>query len=137
VSSTNPFTTTFDGRLGGLQFKQLFVRNDSYDHWYTNITVTPIDTLGLGLVHGVKEDGSVYEGFSWKLIERSVPPALIEWDAVDPGNALVLSQNLGSSLLGDTTTFLPFWVQVSVARNQPIEVITSITLRVSAMEYVV
>lgn len=128
ITSSNPLTFTFDGRVGGTMSRKIYIRNDNPDRWYTNITVQPVDTSGTNIV-----DGST-PGFFWKLKEKDINPTPEEWDLVSNGNQITLSKNLGNNLLGDIVTFLPIWVKVSVPRGMDLQTIKDVVLRIQATE---
>lgn len=114
---TNPFATAFDGRAGGSVEKRLFVRNDDPLRSYEDIVVT---------VDGVES------WFSWKLSAGDTQPTSEEWSLLTGDHAHL--PNLGTSLLPDIATYLPFWVRIEVPSNINVQVITSVQLRVDATE---
>jgi hypothetical protein len=128
ISDENPFTVTFDGRIGGAQAKKVYIRNDASDKWYSSIQLVVLDTIGASIV-----DGTV-SGWSWKLMEKDIPPTEEEWAEVSPGNTISFSSSLGSSSLADTITYLSVWVRVEIPRGQSIQTITDIVLRLTAQE---
>jgi hypothetical protein len=131
LSSLSPFTVTFDGRLGGSQAKKLYIRNDDATRWYEDITVLAVDAESPSIVDGSSE------GYSWKLLEKDLSPSPQEWDQVGNGETLTITSDLGTASLADTVAYLPLWVRVTTPRNQPISTITSVTLRIAAIEGVV
>ena len=131
VSSTNPFTITLDGEIGGARDIQLYIRNDNEDRWYNNIQVLPYDSHGNNIV-----DGTI-TGWFWRVLEKDVAPTTEEWLDVAAGNTITLTSNIGSSTLGDTSTYLPFWVRVAIPRWQLADNITRVVLRLSATENLV
>lgn len=126
-----PFTITFDGRIGGAQDRLVYIRNDDATRWYSSVTISAHDTEGFNLVDGSQA------GFSWKLMSKDIPPTEEEWALVSPGNTVSFSGNLGSDTLGDIITFVPVWVRVEIPRGQAVSVFTDITLRVRATEALV
>jgi len=125
---TNPFYITIDGREGGAIDSLLYVRNDNIERYYTDITVQAVDLSGGWLTNGTK-------GFSWKLIEGNQKPLPEEWQATSDGNLLSLSDDLGTSLIGDIITYLPFWVRVKIPRNENVATIKTVVLRIEATEH--
>lgn len=123
-----PFTLTFDGRIGGAQDRQVFIRNHDASRWYSNIQIQAVDSAGLDLT-----DNSV-DGFMWKLLSKDIVPTEEEWAQVTAGASLSLSDSLGSSSLGNTVTFLPVWIRVQIPRGQSIQTIKDIVLRITATE---
>jgi len=127
ATSLSPFTVTFDGRLGGAIDKLLYLRNDDSAKWYSGITIQAVDTSGVDIV-----DGSI-EGFSWQLADKDIPLTVAEWQQILPANSLSMS-DVGTSILGDTSTYFAFWVRVTIPRGQAISTIKDVILRISAME---
>jgi len=124
----NPFVVTFDGRTGGAITKQLYIRNDNLDRYYRNIGISLIDTDSFQHI-----DGSVH-GWEWKLMISDLPPSEAEWYNIDPSNYLVFSDNLGSSSMGDTATYLSFWIRVAVPAKQLLQTIKTVYIRITAVE---
>lgn len=128
INSLNPFTVTFDGRIGGAQDRLIYLRNDDTDRWFNNITVQAIDPSGDDWV-----DGTI-PGFSWRLMQQDVAPTEEEWGLVAAGNTLSISTVLGSSIFADIVTYVPIWVRVQIPRGQAVSTITEIIFRISATE---
>ena len=124
-----PFTTTFDGRVGGSIDKLVYVRNDDLKRWYSDITVQAFDPDGDSMT-----DNSV-PGFNWKLEQSDIELHPVEWGLIAYGNTLYMDSDIGDSLSGDIVTFLPVWVRVTVPNNLPIQNITDIILRVGGTEH--
>ncbi len=97
--------TTLDCELGQAQETEYFIRNDDKDYYFTDISVkatsliAPDDTIGIETGWGVK------------LSAGATQPTEAQWETIDYGNTISLS-DLGSALASDTTTYLPFWVRV-------------------------
>ena len=119
-----PVITTHDGVLGEIVEIKLFVRNDDSTEYYTNIVVTPVsktvpdDTIGTASGHGVK------------LSAGSTQPTEAEWEAIDYGDAITLS-DIGSLGAGDDSTYLGFWYRVEVPAGTPADNKENIVLRLS------
>ena len=118
---TDPLLVTFDGTIGGVQEFKYYVRNDSVTHTYAGISMLPVDSSGLALIDGT-------EGFSWKLKAGSDQPLEAEWDTILDGNSITLSD------IGDTNTFLPFWVRIAVPRATSVQSFDQVTLKITATE---
>lgn len=103
----NPFSLTFDGRIGGVKEFRLYVRNDDPILYYTSITVKTQDT-GTDDITDRPDDG-----FSWKLSAGDIQPTQNDWANVAAANTISLS-DIGAELSPDSSTFLPFWVYVQV-----------------------
>lgn len=112
-----PFTLTFMGRIGGAIARKIYIRNDDLTRYYTNIVITPTS-----IVH------------SWKLLESDNEPSLEQWDRAISGQALSLSDSIGSSSQGDAAIYLSFWVQVSIPPEQAATNLTDTKLQISATE---
>lgn len=127
-SDNSPFTLTFDGKSGGSLEKCVYLRNDDTTKYYTSIQVQVVDSSGDNIVDGTKQ------GWEWRLKESDLPLMVDEWDEIEPGNTIVMSSDLGSSIKADTVTYLPIWVRVMVPGNQRIQVIDDIVFRIGATE---
>lgn len=132
IDDYKPFTISFDGSTGGSLVKKLYVRNDNLDRYYTNIQIYPIDNSS-----GIDHTDGTTDDWHWKLMEKDIPPSEEDWDGVDMGNILTLSSNIGNSSLGDTATYLSFWVRVTIPDKQLADNIKDIYLRMVATETVV
>ena len=126
----NPFTATFNGVLGEVVERKLYIRNDDSLYYYENIEVQPIDG-GDYIVDGSGET----DGYSWKLYAGDTQPLEEQWDLTSAGNQISLA-DIGSSGNPDTTTYLPFWVRISVPAGAPVEAYNSVLLRISFDEQV-
>jgi len=129
ISSDAPFTVTFDGRTGGQMDQCVYLRNDNLERWYDSIVIS------------ISDDGSTDHtddsegGWWWKLIQKDIQPANVEWLKVSAGNSLTIDADIGSEGAGDIVTYIPIWVRVSVPRSQPIQTIESIVFTVEATEH--
>jgi len=127
---TNPFSMSIDGRTGGTLDFQLFIRNDDATKWYDGISVAAISGTDNLLVNGSL-------GFAIKLETGNKRPTREEWNLVVDGASAIFSEGIGSSVSGDITVYLPFWIQVRVPANQPAAVIKGIVLQISVTEHLV
>ena len=118
VSTTTPFSVSFDGVSGGEQVRPLFIRNDDVGLWYDEISLEVI--------------GAVY---SWRLLEKNTPPVYEEWLSASEGVPLLLSSLIGENGLGDSCTYLPLWINIRVPPEIPAQTIVSVTLRLMAKEH--
>ena len=123
---TKPVIFSFDGVSGGTRIIQMYIRNDDITKYYTGIELTPITESGQDIINGS-------DGFSWKLIEGSSQPTEENWLIVSDGNTISFS-NIGSSGNGDDSTYLPFWVRVTIPRNVSIQSFENVKLRITATE---
>lgn len=126
------FTITFDGRIGGIVNRKIYLRNDNQNLFYTNISVRPLDS---------DDDRDITNessgGWFWKLAQQDLNPLSAEWNEIEPANTITISNNIGSSQRADIATFVPIWVQVSVPRGQDVQTIKSVALRIIAKENLV
>lgn len=127
---TNPFSMSIDGRTGGTLDFQLFVRNDDPTKWYDDISVGATDGAEDKLVTGGL-------GFSVKLQVGNKRPTHEEWNLIQPGSTVDFSDAIGSSVNGDITVYLPFWVRIQIPGNQPATVIKDLCIVVSATEHLI
>jgi hypothetical protein len=129
--SNNLFRVTFDGRIGGAQVYQIYIRNNDPTRWYSDIELSAEDTEAPNLV-----DNST-EGYGWKFLSKDIAPTELEWRDIDWGNTLYLADSIGSSSIGDISTFLSVWVRVEVPRGISVQKITDIVFRLAALEHFV
>ena len=123
-NNNNPFTIAFDGTTGGTIEKRLYLRNSSTLYYYTNIKVQPI----------ANGDNVVNTGdFYWKLKAGDAQPLLAEWNTITAGDEIDLS-DLGNASNADISSYLPFWVKISVPVNTSIQVFDNVTLRITATQ---
>ena len=127
-TALSPFTVTFDGRLGGAQDHKVYIRNNDAQRWYSSIALQAVDTYGTSTT-----DGSLV-GYNWKIAEGEDALSLEEWEAVNQGNQLSLSDSLGTATEGDIVTYLPVWIRVTVPGDLPLQTITDMVLRITATE---
>ena len=128
LDNTQPFTITFDGRIGGIIAKQVFLRNDDIEKWYKDITVVAVNTAGNNLVDGTRD------GYFWKLAKSDRELTLDEWALISPGNTLSITDEIGTDSFGDLITFLSLWVLVVTPSDQSITTNKSILLRINTTE---
>lgn len=126
---TNPVNVIIDGKTGSTIQQRLYVRNDDSDLSYSGISVTPIST-GLGITGAAGE-------LSLKLYPGNNQPSEDQWELVSAGNTISVSGVLGTDELGDTTTYLPFWMRVTSPRNMSVQTELGVKLEVQATEILV
>jgi len=104
----NRIVTSHNGTLGESVDALIYLRNDDQQVYYTGISVqindstSPDDTLGP-------------EGTGWgvRLFQGAREPTPAEWDSVTFDNIIVMP-DVGSTLGGNTNTYEPFWVRVTI-----------------------
>lgn len=127
---TNPLSHSFNGISGEVIQKRYYIRNDDAGYYYSNIAVQPIDG-GDNIVDGI----GVTDGFMWQLIAGDTQPLEAQWnpELAVPGEAISLG-DIGSSSDGDTRTYLPFWLRITVPRGAIIKSYQGVTLKITATE---
>lgn len=126
---TNALCLAFDGILGGTIQKRLYVRNDDSLYYYTDIEVDPVRYTGSDISDGVN-------GFSWKLIAGDTEPVEDQWSLVTPGASIDLG-DLGSAGSPDISTYLPFWLRVTVPPNTLVQTFEGTRLDITAEKNIV
>lgn len=129
IDTLHPFTITFNGSIGGAIDKQIYLRNSSLEHFYTDISIEAVDTS-----HTLDRTARNPAGYYWKLSSKTTPVSLEEWEEIPAGNTLSLSDNLGSSSKADIFTYLSIWVRISIPPGQRIQTIKNIVFRITATE---
>ena len=124
---TKPFSISFEGTAGGTKEVKLYVRNDDSLFYYTGIE------LGLEDLAASSHIDGTLTGFSWKLSAGDLKPTLNDWAHITAGDDISLS-NLGSSGTPNTSTYLPFWLQITVPANTSIQTIDTISFVLTATE---
>lgn len=118
---SNPIKEAIDGVEGGSIDRLYYVRNDDSGVTYSGISLSVDDTTGKSIVDGT-------DGFSWKLSAGSTRPTETEWTATTAGAAISLDD------IEDTSTFLPFWLRMTIPRNSRIKTYTDVNLVLTATE---
>jgi len=129
-SFDNPLTHSFNGTTGEVIERRYYIRNDDASRWYSNISVQPVVSSGDDIVDGV---GST-EGYSWKVLAGDSQPLEEQWELKDAGEAVSLGSDIGSGSVGDTTTYLPFWLRIQIPPNAPIASYQGIVLKIETTE---
>lgn len=132
-SFINPLSHSFNGTTGEVIQKRYYVRNDNAGFYYEDITVQPVDG-GDNIVDG----SGATDGFMWQLITGDQQPLEAQWaeTLAVPGTAISLP-NIGSSIDGDTRTFVPFWLRITVPVGANVKSYQDVTLKISATEGIV
>ncbi len=126
---TNALLVSLNGRLGGVFQKRLFVRNSESNKSYSSIQVLTQNPSDPTLVNGTKN-------IHWKLLSGDQQPDDLDWDGVSTGNTISIA-NIGTSLVADTTTYIPFWLYVRIPRNTNVETLLGVRLVINANELLV
>jgi len=123
-SITSPVKTSHDGKNGTTALKLLYLRNNKSTNYYTDITISPLD-----LVDPTPYGDLSYTETGWgvKLSKGGTELSEAEWDNIEWGEGIDMD-DVGSSSLGDTTTYYPFWFLVSSPPNTTAQIKTDIAL---------
>lgn len=125
---SNPFAESIDGRTGGTIERRMYVRNDSGAYTYSGIKVQSVSFTGRDITGGD-------DGFYWKLKSGSTRPTSQEWSTISGHNQITLG-DLGTGV-ADISTYLPFWLQITVPAGVDIQTFSGTTIRITATELVV
>jgi hypothetical protein len=133
VTSSYPIKTVHNGKDGDVKTLQLYLRNDDNEKWYSNIIIKPIDLIGADPYGDV-----VYRETGWgvKLSDGSAEPSNGEWEDIEWGEEISMS-NIGSSSVADSTTYYPFWYLITCPPNEDVKIKTDIVLEVGYTENMV
>lgn len=133
VSSNNSFTNSLlvgiNGRLGGVFQQRLFVRNSESNKSYSAISLFVENPVDPTLINGT-------QNILWKLSAGDTQPTDDIWLDINTGNTISLP-NIGTNLVPDSTTYLPFWLYVRIPRNTNIGTFTGINIVIDANEILV
>ena len=119
----NPLAITFDGVNGGTIERKLYLRNDNITKQYQNITIQPYDNPG---VEQQITNGS--NGYIWLLSAGDQRPLVEQWDLITPASVINLDD------ISDTTTYLPFWLRITVPAGVPATSFRSASLAITCDE---
>ena len=128
--TSDPVTTTHDGKDGDVSVMDLYIRNDDAAKWYSNIIITPVD-----LIDAYPYGDVSYSETGWgvKLSPGGTEPTLAEWEDINWGEAISM-ENVGSDSAADTTTYFPLWYLISCPPNTDAQNKEDIILRVDYTE---
>jgi hypothetical protein len=125
---TRPIQTTHNGTNGEVVEKQLFLRNDNDNFYYSNIrlTSTPANKVKIGDINYPE----AYIGY--KIIVKNTQPTKSEWAATQSGDTAFIS-NIGSTDLADTS-YKPLWIQVTISPGARIGALRDVGIQLLAEE---
>lgn len=123
-ANTAPIRFSADGRTGRVIEKLYYVRNDNNLKSYTSISLSFSPNIANDVVNG--EDG-----FSMKLKAGSTQPSSQEWDLLDHGNTITISN------IVDTQTYSPFWIRMVIPAGAPVQTVSNMSVRITATENVI
>jgi hypothetical protein len=110
---SSPIDTVHDGKMGTTTSVLLYLRNNDSSKYYTNIRIFPTDLEETNSYSDVMYDET---GWGVKLSAGGTEPSEAEWENIDWGNEIQMS-NIGTSSVGNTTTYYPFWYLISSPPN--------------------
>jgi hypothetical protein len=126
---TNPFSISFDGRVGGYKEAKLYIRNSDSLYYYTSLSLTLDDDTDLNITNDLSK------GFSWKLFSGDLKPTFNDWANTPAANTITFS-DIGSLGSPDTSTYLPFWVYLQVPAGLSVQVFTEVKFLLSGNEVI-
>ena len=118
-------TVSLDGSYGDIKTKKFFLKNDNALVYYTDIILT--------LPNSEYSAGFMRDGYSIKLIASDTLPDASDWDYVGPGEPIQIS-DIGSAGNPDTTNYHSIYMRVACPANQPVSLVSDVSVRVSAIE---
>ena len=122
---TNPFALAFDGTVGQIIEKRLYVRNSNNVKSYESITLEPVHLSDINILNE--------PGFSWKMIAGDEQPIQDQWNLVSTGNQILIP-DIGDNISSDTNTYEPFWVRIEVPKGASVKTHQGVKLKISATE---
>jgi hypothetical protein len=105
---TRPIQTTHNGTNGEVVEKQLFLRNDNENFYFTGIKLTSLPSVKVRV--GDVNYPEAYIGY--KIIIKNAQPTKAEWASTQSGNTAILG-SIGTTDLADTS-YKPLWIQVII-----------------------
>lgn len=105
---SRPIQTTHNGTNGEVVEKQLFIRNNDENFYFSNLrlTATPATKVRIGDINYPEAN------IGYKIIIKNTQPTKSEWAATQSGDTAVIS-NIGTTNLSDTS-YKPMWIQVTI-----------------------
>lgn len=125
---TRPIQTTHNGTNGEVVEKQLFIRNDNDNFYYSNIRLqaTPANKVRIGDINYPE----AYIGY--KIIVKDTQPTKSEWAATQSGEIAFISA-IGDTNLADTA-YKPLWIQVTISPGTRIGALRDVGIQMLAEE---
>jgi hypothetical protein len=130
LDGLDPLSSVHDGKKGSCLTRQLYLRNDDFSKWFSNIIIKPVD-----LVDASPYGEIIYSETGWgiKLSPETSEPSTQEWNDIDWGAQITLA-DIGSDSVADTTSYIPFWHLENCPPNTEAQVKTDIVVNVSYTE---
>ena len=114
-----------DGGFGDIRTKQVFLRNDSVLHYYTDI-VASFDNAAYS-------SGFMRDGYTIKIVAMESQPTMEQWDLIGPGEPTPIP-DIGELGAADTANYTSVYVLFGVPAGQPVSLITDVSLVLSYIE---
>lgn len=125
---TRPIQTTHNGTNGETVERQLFLRNNNDNFYYSNIRLKSIPATKVRI--GDVNYPEAYIGY--KVIVKDTQPTKSEWAATQSGDLAIIT-NIGTTDLADTS-YKPFWIQVMVPPGTRIGALRDVSIELLAEE---
>jgi|LakMenEpi03Aug12_release.lakeMendotaPanAssembly.Ray.scaffolds.fasta_scaffold1191447_1 hypothetical protein len=125
---SRPIQTTHNGTNGETVEKQLFLKNNNADFYYTDIRLTPVPATKVRL--GDVNYPEAYIGY--KVIVKDAQPSRSEWASTQSGDVAIIT-NVGTTNLGDTS-YKPLWIQVTIPPGARIGALRDVSIQLTAEE---
>jgi len=132
LDSNNVFSTNHNGTLGSSKEKLIYLRNDDIGLYFTNITVWVEDSSSPDHTLGVLGTS----GWGVKISATGRQPTPDEWENILSGDSISL-QDIGSSIIANTSDYVPFWIKVTVPGNTLAEARTTMSLHYRSLGRIV
>lgn len=123
---TRPIQTTHNGTNGEIVEKQVFLRNDNENFYFTNIELTAVPATKVRV--GDVNFPEAYIGY--KIIVKNTQPTKSEWAATQSGDVAVIT-NIGTTDLADTS-YKPLWIQVTIPPGTRIGALRDVRIQCDA-----
>lgn len=123
---TRPIQTTHNGTNGEVVEKQLFLRNNDENFYFTNVRLNPLPATKVRV--GDVNYPEAYIGY--KIIVKNTQPTKAEWNSTESGNTAIIT-NIGTTDLADTS-YKPVWIQVSIPPGTRIGALRDVSLNCEA-----
>ncbi len=133
---TNPILATLNGATGDYVVTRIFLRNDDATKYYKGISIVPS-------VAFASYNASI------KMLSGEPTPTSSEWASVSSGNLLQSTTDPTSKSnprewlyeIGSTghpdVTYHPIYLRIEVEPGAPIDLVSNLTLTVTATDYLV
>lgn len=125
---SRPIQTTHNGTNGETVEKQLFLKNNDDNFYYSAIRLTPVPANKVRI--GDVNFPEAYIGY--KVIIKNTQPTRSEWAATQSGDTAFIA-NIGTTDLADTS-YKPIWIQVTIPPGARIGALRDVSIQLDAEE---